>query len=689
MRSILSVILFLLCIESTAQAPPVIQWQNCIGGSGLENPMVIIGTSDGGYIIGGTTTSNDGDITGHIDSSDLLIIKINNNGIIDWQRCYGGGGNEYASDMLQTPDGGYIIIGSTSSVSGDVTMNHGSTDIWVLKISGTGILEWQRCYGSSGQDGSTVQNICFASGGGYIISSIVTAGDGDVTGYHTPTSSPNLNNGDLWVIKIDLSGNIVWQRCIGGTKRDSPGALVATSDGGYIVACHAQSIDGDMNCATPVQNNLIFFKLNDSGNIIWKNCISAGSLVFEGLETPEGDFIFAGGGTGILNSLSDMYIMKMNVSGQLLWEKRYGGSQSDLGNSIMITNDGGYLVAGHTATSGEFICNFKGGYDVWLVKVDRSGELLWQKPYGGSKPEETMGGIVQTSDGGFLLAATSQSNDGDVSGLLGFNDLWLVKFSFPGIEILPTISITSGETTTCVGKDVIFVATASEGGDAPLFQWQVNGVNAAANNDTIVLNSLTDGDVITCILTSNSPCVTTRTDTSNAIQITVDPSKTPVDFLPLDADTICIYGSLELRPVGNFKTYLWSTGAVTPSIDITQPGTYLLQVTTSEDCPGIDSVTIFSKECLKGFYMPTGFSPNSDGRNDILKPFLGGRIVQYRLMILNRWGQVVFQSTDPGKGWDGTFNGVKQNNDVFVWSCTYQFAGEALKSEKGTVVIVR
>ncbi len=120
-----------------------------------------------------------------------------------------------------------------------------------------------------------------------------------------------------------------------------------------------------------------------------------------------------------------------------------------------------------------------------------------------------------------------------------------------------------------------------------------------------------------------------------------------------------------------------------------QSGQYWLQVKDSKGCLGIDSILVLPKECLKGFFMPTAFTPNNDGKNDILKPVLLGNVKQYQFWIYNRWGQVVFHSVDLSKGWDGTYKQLNQDGNVFVWVCTYQFESEPLQSKKGTFVLIR
>jgi gliding motility-associated-like protein len=152
---------------------------------------------------------------------------------------------------------------------------------------------------------------------------------------------------------------------------------------------------------------------------------------------------------------------------------------------------------------------------------------------------------------------------------------------------------------------------------------------------------------------------------------------------------ICSYGSLTLKTNNPYTGYLWSTSATTSSITITRPGLYWLEVKDRNACTRKDSVLVSPKECMQGLYVPTAFSPDGDGKNDVFRPLLFGNIKQYRFTVYNRWGQAVFQTTELKKGWNGAYAGSLQDGNVFVWTCTYQLEGEAVKAEKGTVVLIR
>ena len=183
-------------------------------------------------------------------------------------------------------------------------------------------------------------------------------------------------------------------------------------------------------------------------------------------------------------------------------------------------------------------------------------------------------------------------------------------------------------------------------------------------------------------VTDNNGCIA-----SDSVNIDV---YAPVPGHFLSADTsICSNESLTINAKSGYRNYIWSDNTSGQTITIKQPGLYYLEVTDDNNCTGTDSILVNAKKCGLGFHIPSAFTPNKDGRNDLFRPLLYGDIVAYKFAIYNRWGQRVFESSDPSKGWDGNFNGLPQDTNAFVWTCLYQLAGEPSKSEKGTVVLIK
>jgi len=163
----------------------------------------------------------------------------------------------------------------------------------------------------------------------------------------------------------------------------------------------------------------------------------------------------------------------------------------------------------------------------------------------------------------------------------------------------------------------------------------------------------------------------------------------PAGFLPGDT-AICTYGKLLLNAAGNYSNYLWSTNASTSTITVATAGMYWLEVTDKYNCKGRDSIVVTSKDCLKGFYIPNAFTPNEDGKNDVFRPLIFGNLIKYEFIIYDRYGKVVFRTTELRKGWDGnTSSSTRQSTNTFVWICKYQLENEPEKIEKGVVLMVK
>lgn len=220
-----------------------VEWKKCYGGSEWDEARCIRQTSDGGYIISGLTRSIDGDVTGYHGGNDVYdawLLKINAAGVIEWQKCYGGTGWDEAWSVQQTMDGGYVATGNSESTNGDVTGNHGSFDIWVVKLNPLGNIEWQNCYGGSSYDvGYVVKQ---TSDSGYVVSGAASSLDGDVNGIH----GVGFVLPDCWVIKLSATGVLQWQKCLGGTQSEAAFDICQTTDGGYFIGGSTSSTDGDV-----------------------------------------------------------------------------------------------------------------------------------------------------------------------------------------------------------------------------------------------------------------------------------------------------------------------------------------------------------------------------------------------------------------------------------------------------------
>jgi len=401
---------------------PNVIWQKCLGGTLPEEAFAMQQTSDGGYIVVGFTHSNNGDVSGKHRGGDAWAVKLDKNGKIQWQKCLGGRYLDEAFAVQQTSDGGYIVAGETSSEDGDVSGNHGWSDAWVVKLDKSGNIQWQKCLGGSDYDFAyAVQQ---SSDGGYIVVGSAKSNNGDVSGNH--------GNADAWVVKLDKSGEIQWQRCLGGKGEDAARAVQQSSDGGYIVAGYTWSEDGDVSSNHGYDDAWVL-KLDKTGNIQWQMCLggSNSERAYAIQETSDEGYIVAGftvssdGDVSGYHGGSDAWIVKLDKNGKIQWQKCLGGSDWEEAYAVQQTLDGGYVMAGHTNSTGGDVSGNHGNDDVWVVKLDKNGNVQWQRCLGGND-KDIARALQQVSDG-YIVAGYTKSNDGDVTGNHGDRDVWLVK----------------------------------------------------------------------------------------------------------------------------------------------------------------------------------------------------------------------------------------------------------------------
>ena len=389
-------------------------------------------TLDGGYIMIGVSSSTNGDVTSPHGANDIWVVKTNSIGLIEWQKSLGGSGNDTAYHIKQTRDGGFIIAGETA-IKDDAT-NYPYpplTVCWVIKLDAMGNITWQKTFGGSGSD--LARDIVQTTDDGYIIAGTTTSNDGVVSGNHGAT--------DYWVVKLDASGNISWQKCLGGSSYDNAKTIRQTSDGGYIVGGETYSNDGDVS-GNHGSYDYWIVKLDAVGTITWKK-ILGGSLddeLRDIKQTSDGGYIIAGFSNSYNGDVTgnhgnlDYWIVKTDATGNITWQKSFGGSGSDHGEYVQQTTDGGYVVGGYSKSTDGDVSDNHGLYDYWVIRINNLGELIWQKTLGGSQNEYGYN-VEVTNDGGILISGRTESNDGDVTNnhqtnpYNGLLDYWLVKLN--------------------------------------------------------------------------------------------------------------------------------------------------------------------------------------------------------------------------------------------------------------------
>ena len=162
----------------------------------------------------------------------------------------------------------------------------------------------------------------------------------------------------------------------------------------------------------------------------------------------------------------------------------------------------------------------------------------------------------------------------------------------------------------------------------------------------------------------------------------------PYDFLKR-TDTICQYEKITIAPFGSYSQYTWSSGSMQSRVTVDKPGQYILTVKDVNNCVGKDTIDVIQKVCQSGVWVPTAFTPNGNQLNDVFRAMVYGITESFKFQVFDRWGNLVFETTDPLKGWDGKVNGIPVTTSVFVWQCSYKLKGAQYEFQKGTVTLIR
>lgn len=457
------IVLIFGCMLNVNAQTPVIVSQRTLGGTLSEQPNAMVHTGDGGYILAGEARSKNGDLTGvattaaregwvikmdkdfaivwqkvypghdissvaetkdggsvltgtsrsipgGFGGSDMFITKLDAVGNIQWEKPFGGSDEDYGQTVKVTSDGGYVAVGITSSVNGQVTGNHGGEDIWVVKLDVSGNIQWQKTLGGSSSDQVDIpvgNKICETPEGGYVIAGFTYSSDGDIPDSRNAQSS--------FIAKLDAAGNKLWANTYGNSGwGTAPASIKITLDEKYIVTGRTTS------------------------------------AFFTGYHGADGSY-------------DDAFVMKLDTDGQIIWQRAYGGAGSESGWDVAPQSDGGYVMTAQANSYDGDVSGELGGEDAWVVKLDAVGNIVWQKIYGGSGYDYGRV-ILENADGNLVLLAQTASGDHDVvgfhKGTSQFHyDFWLVKLAPCPTYVKDTINICPGGSYNFNGTDITAAGT--------------------------------------------------------------------------------------------------------------------------------------------------------------------------------------------------------------------------------------
>jgi hypothetical protein len=354
---------------------------------------------------------------------------------INWQQCFGGSNIDIARDIILSGNC-FLTVGYTGSNDGDVSYNHGDNDVWLIKTDNIGTLIWEKSYGGSSGDGGC--RIIQADNNSFYILGNATSSDGDIS------NDPYPGNNDYWILKIDSTGNILWEKILGGNWHDELWTGTTTSDGGILAFGWTGSDDGDVSVYYGLYD-MWMVKLNSDGEKEWDFSIGTSGMDIGQaiIQTSDGGYLVGGtsrikeGGnlTCVPHSFkAEAILVKLDSARNIEWQHCYGGSEDDGILSLLEIEDG-YLLSAYAGSNDGDISGWHGENDLWAVKIDFWGNIIWQNCLGGSNSESALN-VFQTDDSGFIFIGLTNSFDGDVIGNHSLSeyeyDIWIVKLSSDG-----------------------------------------------------------------------------------------------------------------------------------------------------------------------------------------------------------------------------------------------------------------
>jgi hypothetical protein len=381
-------------------------WVKVYGGSNEDIAKSIISLSEGGFAVIGNSNSTDGDFSEKTNADrDLFLMKLKDDGSLLWKKTYGGSGDDLGNSLLQTPDGGFVLLGYSNSQDGDVTPTKGFHDNWILKVDKSGNTEWQNTYGFKGHDHA--YNVISTTDGGYFFNGFldVTASDGEGNDEKS-TKRKRHGVGEFWCHKLDASGNLEWRCYFGGTSNDRSFDALQTTDGNFLMVGATESDDVDIS-------------------------INKGSY--------------------------DVWAVMISPKGKMLWEKSFGGGLVDIASGVIEDFKGNFKIVGNSFSQDQDIENPKGESDIFQITIDNLGNLIRSLNFGGS--EFDMGkSLVEGYDGYLFLTGYSRSSDGDFTLNEGENDIFLMQIHPNGSVIK---SITLGGNGEDFANDLLKIQSGS------------------------------------------------------------------------------------------------------------------------------------------------------------------------------------------------------------------------------------
>lgn len=637
-----------------AQTIPAVNWEKRYGGNLREQAEKVKVTSDGGFIIGGWSFSGKGGSKSEYSNgyADFWLVKTDAAGNILWDKTLGASDGDLLYDILQTTDGGYLVGGSSGSpANGDKTQTYrGAGDFWIVKLNANGDKLWDKTFG--GRLWDELQALIQTADGGYMLGGFSSSPAG------FEKSQDAKGQSDYWIIKIDAQGNKVWDRTFGSTQGEGLAEVRQTSDGGLLLAGSSNSNKNtDKSENSRGGSDFWLLKTDAHGNKLWDK--TYGGNGEDGLTSlvllPDGNIVIGGHSLSPVSGdktnfalkpgQQDFWMLKLDPNGTKLWDKSIPDFRG-FSYRLIATRDGGFLLGTGTdlGIMGDASHLWKGHYDIWICKLDASGNKVWENIIGSAGPDD-LADLKQTPDGGFILAATSghgaikETQPGH-----GEADYWLVKLGAdPPVQNPGPIRI--NYENNCAGSTLNFTSPFTATSDS--VRWHFDNPASGALNYSIKASPyhlFSRPGVYAVSLTVYSGGIET------VYPVTLNVYQIPqVDLGPDKAFCAGSVFALKNNAGEPGQSHRWNTGDTTAVLNVTNPGTYTLTVGNGS-CFTSASITLKAEFCPANFLIPNLITPNQDGRNDkfLIKGILPG---SGQLSIYNRWGNLVYQTGNYQNNW--------------------------------------
>ena len=400
-----------------------VEYSIAYGGEGddVANDLVLL--KDGSILIAGYTTSTTGDFGSSKGEEDFLVVKMDGSFEVLWSRTFGGSDSDVAEAIAETRDGGFIVVGMTESSDGDVSVSNKLGDFWIIKLSSEGELLWEKTFGGSGQDHA--YDVVERPSGNVVVAGYTRSVDGDVRGH--------VWGEDFWIIEIASTGELLKQWTIDGenNNEDLARKLTITDTGEILAVGYTAYKDVGISCnyvneqaaLAVIDNEGVLSSYKSYGGMYLEDgydvMIFEDTIIIVG-EQDAGVSMFSSGLGG-----KDFYVVTVDRAGQEIWAKNYGGTFTDIARVVQRFGNGHSLVAGHTTSQNVDVKDPLGMNDGWIIVIKENGELVESLSVGGSADDLILSGV--SSDEKHIFCGYSTSSDGDVESNKGGKDIWLIS----------------------------------------------------------------------------------------------------------------------------------------------------------------------------------------------------------------------------------------------------------------------